>query len=261
MVQQAFDKVGDQFVSYYGTVRGHVREQLTRQNLSPYLGDGTMEVLDIGGGDGRDAIWLAKMGHRVNLIDPSSSMLAKAREAIDKAGVSELIRLEQGDPEQILAGRYAFFDLVLSHGVFMYTSDPQTHLNLLEQVVKPRGVASVLTKGIQGSLFRLVHNGKISETVNLRQTGHLTNNLGENVLAIDEKALAPMLQAARLTINQTFGVRIASEFDYRAISSVDKQELSAILEIEAELGKGERTKGMGQMLHFICKPQGGGIDD
>lgn len=257
MADPAFDKVGDQFIAYYDTVRGHVREQLTRQNLSPLIVDHSFEVLDIGGGDGRDAIWLAQQGHRVKLVDPSSAMLSKAQRSVESSGVGGLITLEQGDPENVLSDVSAQYDLVLSHGVLMYLKDPQSHLNLLSRLVKPSGTVSVLTKGRQGSLFRLLHKHDVSLAEKLRQTGRLTNNLGEDVLALDESTLVPMLQVARLSIYQTFGVRIAAEFDFRPISEVEAEELKIILEVEAELGRGERTKGMGQMMHFICKPQQG----
>src|SRR5215208_6831641 len=45
-------------------------------------------VLDIGGGPGRYAIWLAQRGHPVVLTDLSAKLLAIAREQVAASGVS-----------------------------------------------------------------------------------------------------------------------------------------------------------------------------
>lgn len=257
MDQATFDRVGNQFVAYYDTVRGNVREQLTRNNLLRQLVANTeLDILDVGGGDGRDAVWLAGQGHKVKVIDPSGVMLKKAGKAVNKAGFNHLVTLEQGSPEEVLSGIDNEYDLVLSHGVFMYLDDPQAHLNLLGRVVKPGGMVSVLTKGKAGSLLRLMHNREVSAAVELQETGHLINNLGENVLAVNEEAFNLMLKTARLSLYRSFGVRIATEFDYRPHTELPEAELVAIIDLETMLGSDEKTKGMGQMLHFICKPEG-----
>lgn len=256
MTDQAFDRVGDQFVSYYDTVRGHVREQLTRENLSPFVMDQTLEVLDVGGGDGRDAVWLANQGHKVRLIDTSSVMLEKAERTVNDTNLGHLVTIEQLDPDNTHEEDQSLYDLVLSHGVLMYVDDPQPHLSLLRKSVKAGGIVSILTKGRPGSLLRLLYKGDIKKADELRRTGHLINNLGERVLAVDEASITPMLRAAQLSIFQAFGVRIATDLDYRPFRDLDDNELKSILEIESELGAGDKTKEMGQMLHFICKPQG-----
>ena len=45
------------------------------------------EILDVGGGSGRNAIWLASRGHRVTVVDISVEGLRLARAAADAAGV------------------------------------------------------------------------------------------------------------------------------------------------------------------------------
>jgi 2-polyprenyl-3-methyl-5-hydroxy-6-metoxy-1,4-benzoquinol methylase len=45
-------------------------------------------LLDVGGGIGRNAIWLAKLGHEVTIADISESGLAIARAAAKSAGVT-----------------------------------------------------------------------------------------------------------------------------------------------------------------------------
>lgn len=255
MAEAAFNKVGDQFVAYYDRVRGHVREQLTRRNLSEFVVNESLNVLDVGGGDGRDAVWLASQGHKVKLVDPSSVMLDKASQLVHSSDLSQLVTIQLGDPEELLVGVKDSYDLVLSHGVVMYIDNPQAHLDLLGRVVKPSGTVSVLTKGKAGSLLRLLHKQDTGAALELQKTNHLTNNLEEHVLAVTKESFVPMLRAAGLSLLQSFGVRIATEFDYRPITALPAQELASIIDIEARLGSNEDTKGMGQMLHFICKQE------
>lgn len=48
--------------------------------IAEYLPEGS-RVLDVGGGSGRNAIWLARHGHRVTIADISAAGLALAEEA------------------------------------------------------------------------------------------------------------------------------------------------------------------------------------
>ena len=42
--------------------------------IRPHLGQGALDVLDVGAGSGRDAAWFSSMGHRVLAVEPSAAM-------------------------------------------------------------------------------------------------------------------------------------------------------------------------------------------
>lgn len=253
--QATFDKVGGEFVAYYDTVRGHVREEVTRFNLEPYL---TKEAsaLDVGGGDGRDAVWLARHGYQVTLIDPSEEMAVKAQQSVDDAGYKDKIEIIHGDPQK--NGPDNQYDLVLSHGVLMYVEDPQAHLNLLRSKVKNDGTVSLLTKGKTGGMLRLMTRQQPERAHELNMSGKLVNNLGESVLAVDEVSIHQLLESSNLELIEWYGVRVVSDEDNRALPEVDQEELDKIITIESDLSRKTSTKGIGQMLHFICEPTGKG---
>ena len=69
---------------------GAVEFAMTCHTLAVYLPPDA-RVLDIGGGPGRYAIWLAQRGCRVVLADPSSELLSTARAKIDQAGVGTMV--------------------------------------------------------------------------------------------------------------------------------------------------------------------------
>lgn len=248
-----FDQVGDQFVNYYGEVRGHVRERLIRNNLQEYLPSTPARVIDIGGGDGRDAAWLAEQGYEVTLVDPSAGMIAKAHTRFE---ASELkVETYQVDPDDI-QDRFSdqTFDIVLSHGVLMYClEDPDQHVQTLASLVSPNGTVSLATKGFAGAVYRAMYRREMPVVRNLMQTEQDIGHLGLRVWAYPPERVEEMLGRHALKVLDWRGVRIASEHDRRLVKEVGNVELSQILKTEALLGAQLSTRGMGQMLHFIAR--------
>src|SRR2546430_5783936 len=76
----------------YALAEAHVLRHL------PARGDGgPPRVLDLGGGDGGDAVRLAARGHRVTLVDQSPGMLAAGRDRAREAGVGGLVECVEAD--------------------------------------------------------------------------------------------------------------------------------------------------------------------
>jgi SAM-dependent methyltransferase len=63
-----------------------------RRNLPP-----GGRVLDVGGGAGRYAVWLAERGHDVVLVDPSDGQREVAREKVGEHGVADRVTVRAGD--------------------------------------------------------------------------------------------------------------------------------------------------------------------
>ncbi|PRY11057.1 methyltransferase domain-containing protein [Kineococcus rhizosphaerae] len=89
-------------------------------------GQAPLRVLDAGGGDGRDAVELARLGHDVTVLDSSGRALAAAQERAAEAGVAHLVRTVDADLDDVAAlaaithhraGGSGSFDLVLCHDV------------------------------------------------------------------------------------------------------------------------------------------------
>lgn len=99
---------------------------LTLRRTCRALGRGPLRVLDAGGGEGRDAVALALLGHEVTVLDSSRPALAAARDAAAVAGVSQNLRTVDADLDDVAAlarltrhraGGTGSFDLVLCHDV------------------------------------------------------------------------------------------------------------------------------------------------
>ena len=79
------------------------------------------KVLDIGCGEGKDAVFLARNGYNVTAFDISEQGLSKARELADHCGVK--IDLFKADIRDFRLE--ADFDIIFSSGVFHYIPQEQ----------------------------------------------------------------------------------------------------------------------------------------
>jgi ubiquinone/menaquinone biosynthesis C-methylase UbiE len=104
-------------------------------------------VLDIGGGPGRYAIWLAQQGHRLVLADLSPELLAIAHAKIAQAGVNALVEeIVEADARDLSRWADESFDAALCLGPFYHLPDPEDrHQAATElcRVLRPGGLAFV----------------------------------------------------------------------------------------------------------------------
>lgn len=88
--------------------KSHIEKELLKSL------DGVKTVFDGGGGSGRFSILLAERGIKVTHFDISQPMLDQAREAAEKAGVTDSIEFVKGALEDLTAFADRSFDLVMS---------------------------------------------------------------------------------------------------------------------------------------------------
>ncbi len=60
--------------------------------LAGLIPTGPALVLDVGAGSGRDAAWLAGLGHDVVAVEPAPAMRAEATRRYSQAGVRWIVR-------------------------------------------------------------------------------------------------------------------------------------------------------------------------
>lgn len=113
---------------------GRVNVQLAA--IAPELPVG--RALDLGCGEGADAIWLAEHGWTVVATDVSTTALSRARAAAESAGVAERIDFQQHDLDKTFPD--GPFDLVSAQ--FLHSTvamDRRTILRRAAAVVAPGG--------------------------------------------------------------------------------------------------------------------------
>jgi ubiquinone/menaquinone biosynthesis C-methylase UbiE len=103
---------------------GAVEFAVTTHILDAFL-PSRARILDIGGGPGRYAIWLAQRSHRVVLADLSPELLEIARDKIRQAKVGDNVKqVIEADARDLSRWGSDSFDAVLCLGPFYHLPDP-----------------------------------------------------------------------------------------------------------------------------------------
>jgi ubiquinone/menaquinone biosynthesis C-methylase UbiE len=151
--------------------RGYERERLTRgvgtlellrtqELLTRYLPPPPADVLDVGGGAGVHAAWLAQASYHVHLVDPVPMHVEQAT-ATAAAQPDHPFTAAVGDGRQ-LEEPNASFDAVLLFGPLYHLTERAERLaslNEARRVLRPGGVALAATISRFGSLLDGVRQG------------------------------------------------------------------------------------------------------
>ncbi len=101
----------DEILSYYrqtqeskrltNDVRGQIEFTRTQEIITRYLPEPPAVVLDIGGGSGPYACWLAKAGYEVHLVDPVDLHIEQAKEASNQQPEHPIASISLGDARSL----------------------------------------------------------------------------------------------------------------------------------------------------------------
>ncbi len=129
-------------------------------------GDSVLDVIDVGGGSGADAVRVAQSGHRVTVVDTSTDALATLHQRAREAKVE--IASVQSDGELITRDMFGTaFDVALCHGVVEYAQDPVRLVSSISRVLRPGGVVSIVVPGLVASIRHAVSLGDVDEAQRL----------------------------------------------------------------------------------------------
>ncbi|MFD5542255.1 class I SAM-dependent methyltransferase, partial [Streptomyces sp. NPDC127079] len=127
-------------------------------------GRDTLDVLDTGGGSGNFAVPLARLGHRVTVVDPSPNALFALERRVAEAGVAERVRGVQGDVlglfDVVERGGH---DVVLCHGVLEHVDDPAEGVRNTVAALRSEGALSLLAAGLGGAVVARALAGHFTE--------------------------------------------------------------------------------------------------
>lgn len=139
-----------------------LKDALDRQVKA--TGRDALDVLDTGGGTGNFAVPVARLGHRVTVVDPSPNALFALERRAAEAGVADRVRGVQGDIlglfEVVERGGY---DAVLCHGVLEYVDDPAEGVRNAVDALRPSGELSLLAAGLGGAVLARALAGHFTE--------------------------------------------------------------------------------------------------
>ena len=138
-------QLSDEILSYYrqtqesnrltNNVRGEIEFARTQEIITRYLPESPAVVLDIGGGAGIYACWLAKMGYEVHLVDPVELHIKQAKEASDQQLEHPIASVSLGDARALRFSSMSV-DAVLLLGPLYHLIDKSERLLALSEAYR-----------------------------------------------------------------------------------------------------------------------------
>jgi ubiquinone/menaquinone biosynthesis C-methylase UbiE len=121
---------------------GQLEYYRTKEIIARHLPKKATVVLDVGGGPGRYATWLANLGHHVHLVDPVALHVEQAKEAARSQGGKALASATVGDARSLkFANRSAGAVLLLGPLYHLVKrSDRVKSLAEAHRALKPGGL-------------------------------------------------------------------------------------------------------------------------
>ena len=141
---------------------GQLDRERSRELLGRFLPPAPAAVLDIGGGPGGHACWLAARGYMVHLIDITPLHVEMARHASTRQPASPLTSAELGDA-RALSWEAETVDAVVLFGPLYHLTDRADRVQALREarrVLRPGGIllAVAISRFIHLNQIRLAKN-------------------------------------------------------------------------------------------------------
>ncbi|MCL8010455.1 class I SAM-dependent methyltransferase [Streptomyces sp. AS02] len=215
-----------------------------------------LRVLDVGMGQGTQALRLARAGHQVTGVEQDPQMIAAAREELagEPEGIRERVRIVQGDGRDtgvhFLPGS---FDVVLCHGVLMYIEEPDPLLAGLARMLAPGGLLSLLVRNGDALAVRPGLGGDWAGALTAFDTTTYRNRLGLDVRADRLAELTSTLAGIGAPLHVWYGVRVFT--DTAADGAEIPADVEALLTVEERAGKTDPYRSVAALLH-LCGVRG-----
>nr|WP_246283432.1 methyltransferase domain-containing protein [Nocardioides perillae] len=245
-----FDEHAARWQAYTSSPWGRLRYTLvgrTLAGLGSELGPAPWRVLDVGGGDGLDAVPLVAAGHDVVVVDPSPGLLtgAAATGATTVAGGLEDLARSPG---------HGSHDLVLCHFVLHYRPDLEADLDRLVAAARPGGLVSVVAPNPHGMvLAALVRSGPQAALAQLSAATARTVTFDTDVRKLEVDTVAAALGARGCAVVSHTGGRVANDLVADDALKEDPEWYAALVELEVALHDREPFRRTGAYWHLVVR--------
>ncbi|AYA21384.1 methyltransferase domain-containing protein [Streptomyces alfalfae] len=212
-----------------------------------------LDVLDTGGGSGNFAVPVARLGHRVTVVDPSPNALFALERRAAEAGVADRVRGVQGDVLGLfdVVGRGGF-DAVLCHGVLEYVDDPAEGVRLAVDALRPGGILSLLGAGLGGAVLARALAGHFTEARTALADPAGRWGEGDPVpRRFTAEQLTALVEAAGVRVDAVHGVRVFADLVPGVLVDTEPGAMEALLQLEAAAAELPAFHSVATQLHVL----------
>lgn len=240
-----------QWIHQLGNLRNTVRQEVIRRQLADHVRSG-MKVLDVGCGQGTQAIELATLGCDVTGVEPSGELRDLCRQGADQRGVSvALVEGSLGGLEASVAD--GLFDLVCAHGLLMYLDDRSAAVSDLAARVRPKGLLSLTFRNGHALAMRPGLRRDWSAALDAFDRDQYINELGVNARADLLTEVTADLASCGFEVIDWYGVRVFNDAVASDTAVPDDEDLSALLDAEDRAGRQDPYRWLGSQLHVVAQ--------
>lgn len=248
----SFDHRRRLWIDRLGSLRNTVRQEVIRRQLARHVGP-DLTVLDIGCGQGTQAVEMARRGCRVTGLEPAAELRDLCRQRAAEAEVEvEVVDGTMATAATDLGHRR--FDVVCAHGLFMYLEDPATAIAAMKTCLADGGLLSFTVRNGDGLAMRPGLRRQWSTALAALDAVHYTNDLGADARADRLDDIVTELDAQDLAVEAWYGVRVMTDWVAADVPVPDdNEELDSLLDLEEQAGARDPYRRLGAQFHFLAR--------
>ncbi|MEO6997665.1 MAG: methyltransferase domain-containing protein [Terracoccus sp.] len=260
-----FARGRDPWLARLGNLRNVVRQEMVTRQLAHHLPGAPARVLDVGAGQGTQALRLAAAGYEVTAVEPDPDMREVFAADAARLGPSERARvgLLASDLATLSTeARPDTHDVVLCHGVLMYLPEAEAAVAELARRVAPGGILSVVARNGDAMAWRpaLHHDwsaalSMLDEVESARAEGRAAryrNEIGVEARADTLSSLTAHCEAAGLEVTAWYGIRVATDDAGLDELPPDAAHLATLLDVEERFGATDPYRALGTLVHVVA---------
>ncbi|MFH0520066.1 class I SAM-dependent methyltransferase [Streptomyces sp. M41] len=216
-----------------------------------------LDVLDTGGGSGNFAVPLARLGHRVTVVDPSPNALFALERRAAEAEVADRVKGVQGDAHGLFdVVERGGYDVVLCHGVLEYVDDPAEGVRNAVAALRAEGVLSLLAAGLGGAVLARALAGHFKEAKQALQDPDGRWGQGDPVpRRFTTEQLTGLVESAGLRVGAVHGVRVFADLVPGVLVDTEPGALEALLQLEEAAAELPAFHSVATQLHVLGETQ------
>ncbi|QBI53877.1 methyltransferase [Streptomonospora litoralis] len=212
-----------------------------------------LDIVDAGGGTGGAAVPLARLGHRVTVVDPSPDSLAALERRAAEAGVRvRALQGETGDLARLLPAEHAH--LVLMHNVLEYVEEPAAALSDVAALTRPGGAVSVLAANAVAGVLHRALTGHLADALRLLEDAEGRWGPGDPMpRRFTSGQLVDLAERAGLGGADIRGVRVFADLLPGRVLDGEAHVGEQLVELEKAASEHPALSGIATQIHLLAR--------
>lgn len=246
----SFSDVENVWSERLGNLRNVVRQQVILRQLMDHT-ETARNALDVGCGQGTQAIELAARGIQVTGVDPSQALLDQLTETAKERGVTvETLHGTLSDLDPLVGANK--YDLVTAHGLLMYLDNPDAAVSALAAKVADGGTLSITFRNGAALAYRPGLRRQWQRALAAFDATTYVNELGADARGHTLEEVTAWCEISGLQVERWYGVRVLTD-GAPADEMPDQETISDCIAAELRAGSRDPYRHLASQLHVIAR--------